>query len=886
MADLTLFALLNTSLLGVYTHKIAMDVTAHNVSNASTPGYSREKPIIESMPSLPVSTLTQPSTPLHLGLGSKVKTIERVRDEFLDVQYRQVNNRYNFWDTRLSNLHFIEQLFAEPGENGIRYLYDMFWSGLEEVITDPTNIAAKQELVSRAQELVKNVKDLYNRLDQLRSDINGEIKQKVDRINTIIKQIADMNSQIRVGNLLKSPPNDLLDKRDLLLDELSKLVDVHYKYGEDGTIFIRIGDQLVVNGSDYRLVKAIPRPYGKGYYDLFIGNSKLRINDGAVKALIELRDSGIVKYMNRLDEFVLYLTDVFNMIHSEGFTSEGVANINFFKPISSSSPDPALFRIAGYRKMKGGPVKYITGLKDTDEATIRSTPFMSDGKLIAFDNVNFSEKSISAGTTIGNLVDSGNILPGISVKIGDHSPDGGGSKKRLYLEDQTASFNDKLIIDFDGNVLKTMGFPTTTRNFMVIDDISSAVPKAGTKTYKVSVEEKLADGSSSWEYLTISLTPSSTLSDVASQINSQLSRIKAHVVDFQGKKLLVIIPSKDLNFDARAFTVHDPDGFFTLAGAELKPFVVLDKKATLENVFDLSDSDAVDSQVKQKGFDIYFGETPVHIDPTMDTIQDVARKINKAGVGVHADVTPNGRLILRGDRSRELDIRNVPIRGPKAFFEAVGFIDTNSDPENFDISWDSNSDSVFDENDEKYSLISSTDSFDDIRSRLNIADLLTFDKPSVGEPIGVTKQFDVSSTVSYSPENVALDIGRVVENGNWHASKIVPRGRANTDILSTLSQTRNKRYMDDGKVSFGEYFGAVVAEMGVEGEMAKKMKTNNEVLRKAIDNERERVKGVSLDEEMANMIKYQHAFNASARVLTAVDDMIGRVIDRLGVVGR
>ena len=74
--------------------------------------------------------------------------------------------------------------------------------------------------------------------------------------------------------------------------------------------------------------------------------------------------------------------------------------------------------------------------------------------------------------------------------------------------------------------------------------------------------------------------------------------------------------------------------------------------------------------------------------------------------------------------------------------------------------------------------------------------------------------------------------------------------------------------------------------MGVEGELANKMKVNNEVLRKEIDNARERVKGVSLDEEMANMIKYQHAFNAAARVISAVDEMIGRVIDRLGVVGR
>ncbi len=891
MADLTLFALLNTSLLGVYTHKIAMDVTAHNVANASTPGYSRQKPIIEQMPSLPMQTLTQPSMPLRLGMGSKVKTVERVRDEFLDVQYRQVNNRYNFWDTLLSNLHFMEQLFAEPGENGIRYLYDMFWGGIEEVISDPSNVAAKQELVSRAQELVKNVKDLYGRLDQLRDDINDEIKQRVDRINSILKQIAEMNEEIRLGITLKAPPNDLLDKRDLLLDELSELVDVHYSYDETGSLYVRIGDQLVVNGSDYREVKAIPRPYGKGYYELFVGNSKLSINDGKLKALMDLRDYGIVKYMNRLDEFVLYLTDTFNLVHSEGFTSDGVTNINFFNPISSSSPDPAVFRIAGYRKMEGGPVEYVTGLNGVDEKVIRNTPFLSDGKLILFDG-NFYERDFSSGSLVDNIFGPSNDAElfsgsGIHVKIGEHSPSQGISKSRIYLEDQSStSFRDKLIIDFSGNVLKTMGFPTRSMNFMVIDDLRAALPGSGVKVYDITIEENLVDGTKNWEYLRLTVNPSTTLEDIANQINSQLSNLKAHVVDFGGKKELVLIPTKNLNFDTRAFSVEDPDGFFALAGAQMKPFVVLDPRPTLENVFDLSDSDAIDSQVKAKGFEIFFGETPVHVDPTADTIWDVARKINEAGVGVHADVTPHGRLVLRAERSRDFDLRKIPIRGPKAFFEAVGLVDTNNDTENFDISWDDNSDGTFDDEDMNYWIMKSTDEFDDIRKRMSIASFLTFDKPSFGEPIRVTEQFDVSSTVAYSPANVALDMGRAVENSNWHASTIVPTGKSNTEILQILSKTRNLKYLDDGKVTFGEYFGAVVAEMGVEGEMASKMKVNNEILRKEIDNERERVKGVSLDEEMANMIKFQHAFNASARVLTAVDDMIGRVIDRLGVVGR
>ncbi|MGB9693837.1 MAG: flagellar basal body rod C-terminal domain-containing protein, partial [Fervidobacterium sp.] len=133
---------------------------------------------------------------------------------------------------------------------------------------------------------------------------------------------------------------------------------------------------------------------------------------------------------------------------------------------------------------------------------------------------------------------------------------------------------------------------------------------------------------------------------------------------------------------------------------------------------------------------------------------------------------------------------------------------------------------------------------------------------------------------------IAVDIGYTEENPNWDAKVFKPSGRANTKIAEMLSSLRNKKVLNDGLESFNEYLGSIVAELGVESETAMKIKSNTDLMKQEIDGERERVKGVSLDEEMANMIKYQQAFNAAARVMTAVDDMISRVIDKLGLVGR
>ena len=89
MAGITLFGSLNTSLLGIYTHKLAMNVVSHNIANANTEGFSRQRPIIETTPPIPIATLTQPSLPMVIGTGSQVRDIQRVRDLFLDIQYRQ-----------------------------------------------------------------------------------------------------------------------------------------------------------------------------------------------------------------------------------------------------------------------------------------------------------------------------------------------------------------------------------------------------------------------------------------------------------------------------------------------------------------------------------------------------------------------------------------------------------------------------------------------------------------------------------------------------------------------------------------------------------------------------------------------------------------------------
>lgn len=859
MANLSLFGSLNTALLGIYTHKLAMNVVGHNIANASTEGYSRQRPIIVTTPPLTL----QFSNILTIGTGSQVKDIQRVRDLFLDLQYRQVTNRYTYFDTTYSNLHYIEQLLTGSSESGITSLYDYFMSTAEEIITDPTNVAAKREFVTSAQQMVTNIKDFYLRLQQLREDINNEISQTVDKVNSLVANLAKINEQVRIATALKSTPNDLLDERDRILDELSQYANISYYETKDGQTILMLGDQVVLSGSVQTEIRALERPYAKGFYELFVGNSRVTVADGKIKALLDLRDNTIVKYMSYLDEFALTLSDKLNLIHREGFDSSGnITGLNLFNPITStySADDPALYRILGSRKMMNGPIYYATGLTGySSSSQLENITFTSDGELTLFDGNSTTSVSVNNGSTVQDLI-SALSSTWLSLNVGQHSSDGINTTYRLYF-DSTINLRDTLVID-NGNVLTRMGFKTKELQLLTISDLS----KVESGNYTLSFQEALADGSELTETLDLTISESTTLSDLANQINSQLSNIRATITN----NTLVLIPNSNLEFSNDRISITDEGGFLVQAQANKITYSVLDVSETLENIF--AGTTNFDPTV---GFDLVINNTSIHVDPTVDTLQDFVTKINSASTGIVADLTPHGAFVLRASRSYEFDLRSFNITGPQGLFEALGFIDTNSDPTNFDADWSVN-----------YALISRNEDFETVRDRLSLSELLTVDKRESYEPYFFVDQWSVSNALLSNAESLAVDIGKTLTNTTWNAVSFLPTGESNTQIMNLISSSRYETLLADGKESFYEFMTGIIAELGVESETASNLKSNTELLRSEIDQSRESVKGVSLDEEMTNMIKYQHAFNAAARVITTIDEMIGRVIDNMGVVGR
>jgi len=146
---------------------------------------------------------------------------------------------------------------------------------------------------------------------------------------------------------------------------------------------------------------------GKDSRKFFAGNSKVEINDGKLKSLFDLRDDTLVKYMNRLDEFSLSLTDEFNLIHEDGYNGDGnVTGLRFFNDISSDNiEDSVLYRLAGAKRVENGPINFISGMSDrTNVSDITDKQFIEQGSIVFFDGTsNVFSTNVNPYDTVGTL---------------------------------------------------------------------------------------------------------------------------------------------------------------------------------------------------------------------------------------------------------------------------------------------------------------------------------------------------------------------------------------------------------------------------------------------------------------------------------------------------
>lgn len=271
-----LFSIFNVANRGMATQQRAINVTSHNIANANTEGYSRQRAIIETTRPFGMPALNNTAEPGQIGTGSQVAAIQRVRDSFLDYQVRVENSTYGQFSARDKFLTEIENIFNEPSDNGISTLVGKFFDSWQVLAGDAQSSNSRTIVVQQSVALADALNHTSDQLTKLKDNAQQVIKDTVFEVNDIINQIDKLNQQIIGVKVAGQEPNDLMDRRDLLLDKLSSkfsiTIDKKNFEGQDvkteGMTIVKAENNTQVNRLGYvdKIEKISDGSYKVTYY--------------------------------------------------------------------------------------------------------------------------------------------------------------------------------------------------------------------------------------------------------------------------------------------------------------------------------------------------------------------------------------------------------------------------------------------------------------------------------------------------------------------------------------------------------------------------------------------------------------------------------------------
>jgi flagellar hook-associated protein 1 len=228
-----LFSTFNTVRRGMAAQQSALQVVSHNVANANTDGYSVQRADLKT-----TEPFTNPAGAGQIGTGVNVQSITRSRDEFLDTQIRKELSTLSRYESREQFLTEIETIFLEPTDSGLADIMGKFWDAWQQLSNTPESATAKKIVAENAATMATAIKHNYDQLENMEINAGHIIKDQVFEVSSIMRQITDLNGQIKAVVIAGQQPNDLLDRRDLLVDQLSKRFNFDVAPGNLGGIEI------------------------------------------------------------------------------------------------------------------------------------------------------------------------------------------------------------------------------------------------------------------------------------------------------------------------------------------------------------------------------------------------------------------------------------------------------------------------------------------------------------------------------------------------------------------------------------------------------------------------------------------------------------------------
>lgn len=324
----------STAIKGLLASQKSLYITSHNIANANTKGYTRQEGAQRATNPLKLPGIG------FLGSGTEIYNVMRIRDSYVDFKYWNESAPIGEWSVKMDNLLELEKLFGEPTDSSFRQYMDDFYKSLEDMSKNPSDTSYREPVRENALAFTKHINETAQRLIELRENTGFAIDARVKNINSIASQVANLNRQIYANEIDGRNANDLRDKRDLLIDELSKIANVRVDEGEGGKFRVSLGGVTLVDHIYVNTLKLDEDPSNGNLLVKWANDSEANIQSGELKGLIDLYNGdgtnnayrGIKYYQNRLNDFAAGFAEGFNKIHRQGYgLNSDTNNINFFK---------------------------------------------------------------------------------------------------------------------------------------------------------------------------------------------------------------------------------------------------------------------------------------------------------------------------------------------------------------------------------------------------------------------------------------------------------------------------------------------------------------------------------------------------------------------------
>jgi flagellar hook-associated protein 1 FlgK len=820
---------LNLAGSALAAYQASQNVTSNDIANVNTPGASQQQSILTEAPPI-TGTIGYPAhtMPGTIGDGVLLQLVQRVHDDSYDTLFRNATSSQYFYQVQQSQLNAAQGLLNEPS-GGINDAYTAFMQSVQALQANPADVSTRSGIVNSARSLVATISTTGNGLQSQEAQVQGQTTSLITTVNGILDQIAQLNGQIRASTAAGDNPNTYKDQRDNLIDQLSQYLSVQTSLQPNGSALVTVGGLALVNDTvAYHLASPVVGTNADGTPALKIGfandpnplnPSQIPLGQGQLAGLVDLYNNKLAVYLTQLDGFTNALATEVDRVTESGYDQNGVTGQALLQPVVSTKAISSTNIQVGITD----PTQIVAALATTAAGTL-TNPVNSSNQSVdpsasiwdpANPVVNTTFQNPATAPIVGNLTVS---VDGVNQTFTYSTTPGAG--KQI-----DASSIDSFIASF--NALQagvTASYDTTGQQVVFTRDPNNeSLGLRSNPTYVPSASFSVHDSNNP------GAAGSAAVNGLAGSILGVLG-----VAGLDG------IANSQLTVSATAgsntITVANPTGF-----------------APLQKI----DIDAGNGQWETATITAVNGNVLTLAAPLANTHASNAEVYLEAG---------NAAVVQNATNAFGQTDNSAAIALTKMTQTAVGVpgIDTQV--------------GVFQPGPNVAAGVFTAPVG---QSSVTVTEaalaLQQFGQINVGQQLTIVGQVTVPP-----PPYVMLNAVVTAVNRNGGG----PSGTVTLQVTNTTGaavsfgpgQTNYTSLIATPQQTLGQFYAGVIAQVGIDGQTATTGTKTQTSVANSINQVRQSIDGINLDEETQNLIKYQTAYQAAAKTVTMLDTMLQSVL--------